>query len=349
MTISIYERHRENSSNYSDLVEQTGGTLLLYDPNKVIGQLTFKSIQEAKVAEKQLPENSNQVLFEGLPIGRYFMMYYTDEEHFEILSQSYYRDNYNGIEYNNIVNITKGSSQNMNIRIDGENFSDYTGNISISVFEYFNFNYSSRTEPQALTSGKVALIKGSVYSNSTFEDLKNQILIEKELDGTSNKVTFNDIKIGEYSIMIYTDEDHYQIAELDYSKHSNQFYLEENEDLEKDAIVNAATIRSIMINQSFYASRYEYDPHYEYVNIEDASIYILDADQYSNLDYSYRNVKSIVEKFAIKTGKTDENGILTLSVEGYKNLVVIAFDENDNFLESESFYATESSNTISLQ
>jgi uncharacterized protein (DUF2141 family) len=345
MTIGLFEKHQVDDQGNSDFAKQNGGTLALLNPRKV-AFYDFESLKNSLIVEKQLPSDDNQVSFERLPVGSYYLMYYTDETHYEVLSGRNYDLSQH---YSDVFTVEKDADYNIELSVRGGIFNDYSGDISISVFEYFQFEYSSQSNPEALTSGKVALIR-DIYYNASFDDLKSNIYVEKELDGKSNKVTFNDVKAGTYSVMIYTDESHYQVAKLGYFRNSdNTIFLGPEKLVEEDAFVNATEVREILIDQKFYCYEYVYDPDYKKEACQGFSIYILENGVYDNLEYSFRSVKSIIEKFAMKSGVTDENGLLTLSIDGYKQLRVVAFDKNGKFVNSIDLFVTESSGLFSFR
>lgn len=341
LTIELFEQHRNSDHSYSELVKQNGGNLVLYDFSK-LKEFSFESIKEIAITEQKIADDVNTVSFNKLPIGEYGLMYYTDSEHYQIFGSKRWDQNGNLINYG-ILTITKEADIREKLIIDGTKLTDdtnpdQTGTVTVAAFSYYQLGYSSKTEAKELKEGKIALIKGDIYSNSAFEQLKEMIVAEKELDGQVNTVEFNDVKVGQYSIMIYTDIDHYQIAKIGYGGSSTFFTVTKDEVVNNVVLVDHAKVKTVYKDQNFNVYKRNYETGYNRVGIKGATIFLLKNSVYNDLDYSFRQSKDVLKLFAMQSGITDDDGNLTLSSPSYVRVTAVVFDENGNYRTSDDFY-----------
>lgn len=93
--------------------------------------------------------------------------------------------------------------------------------------------------------------KNSGSFSATISNSENTPYVGKEVQ------LFNEVKIDNYSVVVYTDESHFEMASLDFFTSSrNYFYLGQDKTIEKDAVMNAANVRDYVFNQGFLRVQY---------------------------------------------------------------------------------------------
>ncbi len=348
LTISLNVGQEDAYGNVVGITSVNKGTVALVNRTSIGSIITLEDVKNKILVQKELSEESSELTFDSIPTGSYMLMYYTDPSSLQVLFRVYSIEGSEYYDYS-YTSIYKDADINKTYLINEEISDYYKGSLELSIYEYLQVGYNSYTEPSALVNAKVALLDGYAYSYSSFEELKDIMYAEKELDGSSNTVLFEDVPTGDYYVMVYTDEDHFQLGRLNYTSSSySKLNVYRNKTTTHDVLVNGGLVREILLDQQFYVYKYDSSTNYQQEGVVNATVYIVSSNTYSNLSYDFKKVEFVIEKSAIKSGVTDANGKITLSCDAYTDLVAVAFDEEGNYIDYSSFEVIDGSGVVNL-
>lgn len=342
VTFKMYQQVPISKTEYSTRTKLNTGTVGLLPVSA-----TFEGFEELKtkiIKSATLDASSNIVSFTKVPIGIYYVVVYTDATHYTIGNSSIYSNE-------QTYNITKDCDLNAEITIAAQSLFDYTGSVAINATELLPYGSSSSSfAKQALTYGKIALIPGyyNDYTAYSFDYLITKNVAEQTVSGTNNPVSFQNVPIGTYSVLFYTDSEHFIFGRSNESSYYNSyesFFVAPNSELNMTVFALGTQLKDYSFDNTYSVITYNYESS-SWLPTENTKIYIINYSDYGNLYYGDRNNETLLKSIALASGTTDSQGDVTISTKAYTEVVIVAIHTNGNInTYSQTFY-TQSSKTF---